>query len=170
MPITLALLAAVIDLLAVRPVALLYTLIDLSVLSVILVTIFRGLALGGVSAVLAASLQGLVSVYPWPLHLAVFALTSLTAWVFMRLIVTSRSTISFLSSVAAGTMMANLSLAIGLVLTFRLGFIGVAPDWRVWILPAVVHLITQPLVSVLVWRASGGGHFERLTPSLERSF
>lgn len=141
-----------------------------TLLMVIVVTITEDVWYGLGFAAISGAILDIISVVPSHVHLVGMVSASLVAWVFSHRIVTSRSTISFLSAVSVGTV----AYAVGALTIDRLASLVVHDRYHLILQATIVATIGQavihPLLMSILWRILGRGRYERLTSPLHQTF
>lgn len=141
-----------------------------TLLMVITVTITEDLWYGLGFAVVSGAILDVLSIVPSHVHLVGMIAASLGAWIFSRRIVTSRSTISFLSAISVGTA----AYALGAVALDSLASLIEHDRYHLVLQATLVatigQMIIHPLLISILWRILGRGRYERLTSPLQQTF
>lgn len=153
-----------------RQIPVLGTIINLDVLLMISVTLSERWPVSVALAVCLALLHQWFSVLSGPVYLISYLSVVGAAMVLSQRIVASRSTVSFIATVAAASAVGSFMLwGTDAMLTLfdhqRLHL----PTWSVaW--SAVSQVGLHPFILVLIWRLLGRSHYATLTHTLHQTF
>lgn len=136
-------------------------LMNVTIVVILAVGLFRSWALATVLAIVAGLLVGQFSIWPGPTLVAYVAMVAVT-FVIIRRWVATRSTASLVSAAGAATIIYYLALAAGV------GATGGDIRWPDLIRLAIVQSVVHPILLFFLWRVMTGGTFaraDRLGPS-----
>ena len=143
---------------------------NITLLWVLTVTLTNGLMAGLLVAGAAGLAWSLVAAISGPAYYLAFFAAALVSWLFSTKVVTSRSAISFISTIAVGTAVYFLVL-IGSEAVFnfinhqRLG-LPLGP----LIAAVVLQLLVHPLLMTGLWRLIGRDRYAQVSSAIHRSF
>ncbi len=140
-----------------------------SLLVVIALTLTIGIVPGIIAALIAGMLFGLSSITGSTAHIIGFMGAASITWFVSRRIVTSRSAVSFISSIAAGTAAYTL-LALG---SDYLASLAGQP-YHLALLPMGIAMVVQvgihPVLLSIAWRTLGRDRYHRVASTITHSF
>lgn len=150
------LLIMTIDLTLVKSVPLIHVCVDGTILTIMLVTIFRGLVKGFIASLVAAGLWSMMSLVPWGIHLTGCVAVTLIAWTCHHRLFTHHSPASFLATIMLTTtgyyvVMAGVGQVVHLV--DNSVFIPTVFAYTPYLL---VQSILHPFLALIGWKALGG--------------
>lgn len=143
---------------------------NLTLMAVIVMTIGERLLIGLGAAVIAGTAFDLFSAVSGPGYMIAFVSAASACWLFSHKIVTTRSAVSFVSTVIVGTASFTLILiAVDSVLSLlnnqriHLDLLTVAKG-------GMVQAIVHPIILSIFWRVFGRHEYHRLPTSSAQSF
>lgn len=145
-------------------------LLNVTLVTVIAITIGERLIVGLVAAIIAGIVFSLFSAVSGPGYLIAFTAAVATCWLFSHRIVTTRSAISFVSTISVGT----LSYALGLIVVESLLTLfnrqRIHLDLLLIAEAGVIQAVVHPLLLSVFWRLFGRHQYHRLPSSPTQSF
>lgn len=144
--------------------------VNLSVCLLIVLTIIDGLVSGLIVAAIVGLVASVLSVTSGPAHLAAMLGVPLTVWFCSVKIFTTRSVISFITTIVVATIMYTAVLLAfdQAALVFDHGRLRL--PWLATGLSVVIMCFTHPMVIGAWWRLSDRGAYGKVTEKIQVSF
>ncbi len=136
------------------------SLINLIIVSLLAIALFRSWRAAAGLALLAGYLVGQYSLWPMQTSLAFLTMILLTNIGLQRWL-TARSTASLVSAASIGTLIYYGMLALSITLTASIGMTDYDVRWLEFIRTALIQSVVHPLVIFFLWRLITGGTFAR---------
>lgn len=141
--------------------------LNVVVLAILLIALFRSWTMAGWLAALAGLLLGQYAIWPLAYPLALLGML-LGTWLILQRWLATRSSASLLAAGAVATTLFHLCLA-------SLGFVSrsiqstaIGPDWGATVQSMVVQSVIHPALLYIFWRRIRGGSYARTT--MKQSF
>lgn len=144
--------------------------VNLSVVTIIAATITLGLAYGLIFATVAAILFSFTSVLNPTGHTIGYLMVALTVWFISHRVVTSRSTISFLTAIIAATAIYSMSFVGSDAALNAVIHQPVHQPIQVVLFATSIQLLIHPLILISFWRLFGRNRYHRLTATMSQTF
>ncbi len=144
--------------------------INPGILFVIGLTLTEGLLTGLIMGLIIGWAAHFVSVTPGVSYLLAYGAAALASWVFSVKIVTSRSTVSFLSAVMVTTAVFYLTLTGGEMVSNLINRQRFHLPLTALLIAGLVQIFIHPVVMQLIWRLSGRDRYERVTAGINHTF
>ncbi|MBI5467205.1 MAG: hypothetical protein HY975_03250 [Candidatus Kerfeldbacteria bacterium] len=151
-----------IDINVIRSFSIFTTVINVSLLVVLIIALSQGFVLGGTAAGIAAGAAWITSAVSGGVYVVAYLGALTVAWIMVRRIVTTRSLPSLLATFAAATGAYYAFLLTGNAIVHAL-------DRQQLLIPladvaviAVWQVIIHPVIALLLWRLLGRDRYGRL--------
>lgn len=144
--------------------------VNLSALTIIAATITLGLLYGLIFATVAAVLFSFTSVLNPAGHTIGYLMVAFTVWFISHRVVTSRSTVSFLTAIIAATAIYGASF-IGIDAALNAVIHQpVHQPIETALLATGIQLLIHPVILLSFWRLFGRNRYHRLTATMSQTF
>lgn len=143
---------------------------NVTLLWVLTVTLTNGLIAGLLVAGGAGLVWSLVTVISGPAYYLAFFAAVLVSWLFSTKVVTSRSAISFISTVAVGTAAYFLALIGNETVLSLINHQRLRLPLEPLIVAVVVQFLVHPLLMTGLWRLIGRDRYAQVSSAIHRSF
>lgn len=144
--------------------------LNATLLMVIALTIGERVVIGLSAAVIAGITLTLFSAVSGPGYILAFMSAVGACWVFSHKIVTTRSAVSFVSTIMVGTAVYALALIITDSLLTLFNRQRLHLDLILIVQSAALQIIVHPIVLSVLWRLFGRHQYHRLPTSSAQSF
>lgn len=141
-----------------------------TLLMVIGLTIGERVVIGLTAAVIGGTVITLFSAVSGPGYIVAFISAVAACWVFSHKIVTTRSAVSFVSTIMVGTAVYAIALIISDSILTVFNRQRLHLDLILILQSAVIQIIVHPIVLSLLWRLFGRHQYHRLPTSSAQSF
>lgn len=160
----------VIDLLWLAYLPWVHLALNATLVSVIAITIGERLIIGLVTALIAGITFSLFSAVSGPGYVFAFVAATAACWLFSHRIVTTRSAISFVSTISVGTLSYALVLIVveSILLLFNRQRIHL--DLLLIAETGIIQSLVHPILLSVFWRLFGRHEYHRLPSSPAQSF
>jgi hypothetical protein len=159
-----------IDVMWIVPIPDLRLLVNLSLVTVIVFTLSQNIIVGLMFAALVGYIYMMLSaVTGWGYPLA-FCLAALSSWLFSRRIVTSRSTISFITTVIVGTVVYGLTVYLADLVLNVFNHERLHLQATIIVVTTAVQCVFHPILLSGLWRFLGRDQYHRVVSSVQQSF